>query len=122
MTAALAAEATAPAAAGKNSSGKGRKAPANAKQLRGQVNEAKQQRQAVTDLASEGLHNAVPGSRAAQDVTVRAANASGGFLLGLFAWALAKNYLDGGTSQVKAFLAAKFLNRTPSNPTGASTK
>lgn len=131
MTAALAGEevgaasAAAPAAAASSKAGgkaAGRKAPGNAGQLRGQVNQAKKQGQDARDLAAEGLHNAVPGSQAAEDVTVRAANAGGGFLLGLFTWALAMNYLRGGSPQVRKFLAAKFLNRTPANPTGASSK
>lgn len=54
-----------------------------------------------------------------------------GFLLGLFAYALLSAYLGGGTKGVRAWLAAKFLNRTsadaakakapatPAKPSGA---
>src|SRR5581483_10783228 len=38
-----------------------------------------------------------------------------GFLLGLFAYALTINYLRGGSTQVKQWLAAKFLNQIPSD-------
>lgn len=42
------------------------------------------------------------------------ANDGAGFLLGLLAYALMANYLRGGTPAVRAWLAAKFLNRAGS--------
>lgn len=41
-----------------------------------------------------------------------AASDGAGFLLGLIGYALLANYLRGGRSAVRAWLAAKFLNRT----------
>lgn len=41
-----------------------------------------------------------------------AASTGSGFLLGLFAWALGLAYLQNGSTGVKKFLAAKFLNKT----------
>jgi hypothetical protein len=41
-----------------------------------------------------------------------AASTGSGFLLGVFGWALAVAYLNGGKPAVKKFLAAKFLNKT----------
>jgi hypothetical protein len=35
-----------------------------------------------------------------------------GAVLGVLVWALALNYLHGGTPQVRQFLRAKFLNKT----------
>jgi hypothetical protein len=55
---------------------------------------------------SSGAGLSMPGSVGA------AANAGGGFLLGLFAWALGLAYLRGGPTEVKKLLAAKFLNKT----------
>lgn len=43
-----------------------------------------------------------------------AAATGGGFLLGLFAWALGLAYLRGGSAEVKKLLTAKFLNKTTS--------
>lgn len=54
------------------------------------------------------------------DVGTRAGSAASdgaGFVLGLIGYALLANYLRGGTPQVRAWFAAKFLNRTSS--TGA---
>lgn len=34
-----------------------------------------------------------------------------GFLLGLFAWTIALNYLRGGLPQAKGWIAAKFINK-----------
>lgn len=42
---------------------------------------------------------------------VRAANAGGGFALGLMVYVVALNYLEGGKPQVNAWLRAKFLNQ-----------
>lgn len=47
-----------------------------------------------------------------------AANQGAGILLGLFAYALLVNYLQGGVKGTKAWLSAKFLNR----PTGGAAK
>jgi hypothetical protein len=41
-----------------------------------------------------------------------AAGTGGGFLLGLFGWALGLAYLRGGSPEVRKLLAAKFLNKT----------
>lgn len=49
---------------------------------------------------------------------VRAANAGGGFVLGVMLWALGLAYLRGGSAGVKQLLAAKFLNR-PTTPTAS---
>lgn len=43
---------------------------------------------------------------------VSAANAGGGFVLGLALWVVGVNYLRGGVPQVKQLLRAKFLNQT----------
>lgn len=41
-----------------------------------------------------------------------AAGTGGGFLLGLFGWALGLAYLRGGSDGVKQLMLAKFLNKT----------
>ena len=40
------------------------------------------------------------------------ASSGAGFVLGLVAWAVAINYMQGGLPQVKRLAAAKFLNKT----------
>lgn len=40
-----------------------------------------------------------------------AAATGSGFLFGVFAWALGLAYLRGGSSEVRRFMAAKFLNK-----------
>lgn len=54
---------------------------------------------------SSGVGLSVPGSVSA------AAGTGGGFLLGLFGWALGLAYLRGGAPEVRRLLAAKFLNK-----------
>lgn len=41
-----------------------------------------------------------------------ATQAGGGFLLGVFAWAVGLAYVRGGSAEVRRFLAAKFFNKT----------
>lgn len=48
---------------------------------------------------------------AANPQPIRAANAGGGFLLGVGAWVIARTYLEGGPDAVKKLLKAKFLNK-----------
>jgi len=52
------------------------------------------------------------GTGAAGVVMPAAASTGSGFLLGVFAWALGLAYLRGGGSEVRRFMAAKFLNKT----------
>jgi hypothetical protein len=47
-----------------------------------------------------------------KQTTQVAANTGGGFLLGLFGWAVGLAYLRGGSDEVRKLLAAKFLNKT----------
>lgn len=46
----------------------------------------------------------------------------GGFVLGILAYALVLNYLQGGPTQVRRWLAAKFVNRTGDSPSGSGGK
>jgi septal ring-binding cell division protein DamX len=86
---------------------------------------AAQQRQAIEDMKASRPAPAHPMVPTAPAGTVPSPSSPGGgpslqlpgaaatgsgFLLGLFAWALALAYLRGGPAEVRKFLRAKFLN------------
>lgn len=72
---------------------------------------------------SEDLHQ-YAGERGSAVADVRApavVNDGAGFLLGLVLYALALNYLQGGTPQVKGWLGAKFVNKPWRAPKARTT-
>lgn len=67
----------------------------------------------VTDEpATDGPPPASPGGGPSAPAMPAAASTGSGFLLGVFTWALALAYLQGGGDGVKKFLRAKFFNQT----------
>lgn len=69
-----------------------------------------------SDVAAGGATAAAPASKPAPLFTadqMSAAHTGSGVLLGAMAWVLVRAYLEGGVPGVRAFLAAKFLNKTP---------
>jgi hypothetical protein len=78
-------------------------------ELRGyQAEQRRQAREAAGPAPSS------PGTGLPTIVIPAAASTGSGFLLGVFVWALGLAYLRGGPTEVKHFLAAKFLNRAAS--------
>jgi hypothetical protein len=75
-------------------------------ELRGyQAEQRRQAREAAGPAPSS------PGAGLPTVVMPAAASTGSGFLLGVFVWALGLAYLRGGSTEVKQFLSAKFLNK-----------
>lgn len=100
-----------------------RRAPAGSKRRgSGSTPATKPEHIPTTDEVNDGVTSAgleaasaapAPTSSGAGAVVMPAAVGTGsGFLLGVFAWALGLAYLRGGSSEVRRFMAAKFLNKT----------
>jgi hypothetical protein len=111
------------AAAGRNLNDLGSAEEINAElqRRRQEAADAKEAATAATDEAAE--EQATPPAPASRDRgrdvgvvakldRVDGVHSGSGFVLGLLAWVVAANYLQGGMPQVKQLLRAKFLNKT----------
>jgi len=104
--------------------------PINSGMTAEQVNEELQHRRSVAAAAAEAekdeteaAEESPPAARAGRDTSrdvgvvakldrIDGVHSGSGFVLGLIAWVVAANYLQGGLPQVKKLARAKFLNRT----------
>lgn len=108
-------------------SGRRRRPPAADPRVTAPGSKAAQQRQAIekikasrpaqppvspaTESPAPTSSGTGPSAPALPAGTTAAASTGSGFLLGVIAWALALNYLQGGLPQVRKFAAAKLFNK-----------